>query len=114
MARSRLISKVSVGRRLVRRSGFEWIWPTLVKLNVNRPPPDVILGGFLEDDTLVLWATSGLLTGEVDERSRRGDDGALVANSVFVEEGYGGVTLQMDSIHVESGLGVELEVLAND
>lgn len=48
----------------------------LVHLDVDGPPPDVILGGLLVDDTLVLGRATGLFAGKVDERTRRGDDGA--------------------------------------
>lgn len=47
----------------------------LVHLDVDRAPPDIILGGLLVHDTLVLGRTTGLLAGEVDQSTRRGDDG---------------------------------------
>ena len=87
---------------------------TLVHFDVDGSPPDIILGSFFVDDALVLWATSSLLAREINKSSRGGDDGAFVANGIFVEDRDRGVALQIDLIHVETGLGVELEVLAND
>ena len=87
---------------------------TLVHFDVDGSPPDIILGSLFVDDALVLWAASSLLAREIDKSSRGGDDGAFVANGVFVEDRDRGVALQIDLIHVETGLGVELEVLAND
>jgi len=87
---------------------------TFVHLNVDRAPPDVILAGLFVDDTLVLGAPAGLLTGEVDESTGGGDDGALVFDGIFVELGGGGVALQLDAIHVEASLGEVVEVTTDD
>lgn len=74
MARSRLISKVSkvrcsVRNKVSRKSEGE-MRLTLVHLDVNGTPPDVILGSLLIDDTLVLGRAAGLLARKVDEGAR--------------------------------------------
>lgn len=86
----------------------------LVHLNVDRAPPDVIFTRLFVDDALVLGAPAGLLTGEVDERTGGGDDGALVFDGIFVELGGGGVALELDAIHVEASLGEVVEVTTDE
>lgn len=76
--------------------------------------PDIVLGGLLVHDSLVLGGPSRLLSREVDERTRGGNDGALVLDGVLVELRDGGVPLEVDLLHVESGLGEEVEVLAEE
>ena len=87
---------------------------TFVHLDVYRAPPDVILGGFLVDDTLVLGAPASLFAREVDKGTRGRDDSTFVADGVFVEEGDWSVALQMDLIHIETSLGVEIELLSDN
>ena len=114
MARSRLISKVSVRTvRVVGLPGKRGIH-TLVHLDIHRAPPDVILGGFLVDDTLILGTSAGLLAREVDKGTRGRDDSTFVADGIFVEERDWGVALQVDLVHIEACLRVEIEVLSND
>jgi len=66
----------------------------LIHLNVDSSPPDIVLRGLFEDDTLVLGRTTSLLSGKVDQGSRVGDDGTFVLDSVFVELSDGSVTLR--------------------
>lgn len=87
---------------------------TFVHLDVDGTPPDIVLGGILEHNTLVLGAAASLLTGEVDQSTGRGDNGTLVADGVLVEQSDGGVPLDLDAIHVEASLREVLEVLADD
>ncbi len=84
----------------------------LVHLDVDGAPPDVVLGGLLVDDALVLGRTAGLLARVVDERTGGRDDGALLLDGVLVQLGYGGVALEVDLVHVEAGIGEELEIRA--
>ena len=114
MARSRLISKVSVRAVRVARSSTGWKTHTFVHLDIHRTPPDVVLGGFLVDNTFVLGTSASLLAGEVDKGARGRDDSAFVADGIFVEEGNRGVALQIDLVHIEAGLRVEIEVLPNN
>lgn len=106
----------------------------LVHLDVDGTPPDVVLARLLKDDTLVLGRATGLLPGEVDQGSRGGDDGAFVADGVFVELRDRGVALDVlceirkevrscamlgdrsayDVLHVKAGLGEHLQVLADE
>jgi hypothetical protein len=46
----------------------------LVHLDVNRTPPNVILGGLLVYDTLVLGGATRLFAGKVNQCAGRGDD----------------------------------------
>ncbi len=82
----------------------------LVHLDVDGAPPDVVLGGLLVDDTLVLGRTTGLLTGVVDQGTGGRDDGTLLLDGVLVKLGNGSVTLEVDLVHVETGIGEELDV----
>ena len=86
----------------------------LVHFDVNGTPPDIILARFFEDDTLVLGTATRLLTGKVDERTRGGNDGALVSDSILVQLCDGRITLEVDPGHVEAGVREVLEVLAQD
>ena len=114
MARSRLISKVSVREVRVVQLSVKREIHAFVHLDIHRAPPDVVLGGFLVDDTLILGTSAGLLAREVDEGTRGRDDGTFVADSIFVEERDWGVALQIDLIHVETGLRVEIELFSNN
>lgn len=89
---------------------MERIALTLIHLDVNRAPPDIIFGRLFVHDTLVFGATTGLLAREVDEGTRRRDDSALVADGILVKLSNGCVTLELDAIHVEAGLREVLEV----
>ena len=66
----------------------------LIEGNVDRAPPDVVLGSLLVDDTLVLRRTAGLLAREVDQSARRRDDGTLVDDGILVKGSDGGVALR--------------------
>ena len=115
MARSRLISNVSSKKK--RRQGRARVAQgrlTLVHLDVDGAPPNVVLGGFLVDDALVLGTAASLLSGEIDQGTGRGDDGALVADGVLVQLRGGGVALQLDPVHVKTGLREILEIAADD
>ena len=87
---------------------------TLVHLNVDRTPPDLILGGVLVHDPLGLRAAAGLLAGEANQSTGRGDDRALVLDGVLVQDGRGRVALDLDAVHVKAGLREVLQVAAND
>ena len=86
---------------------------TLIHLDVDGAPPDVVLAGLLKDDTLIFGATASLFSGKVDEGSRRRDDGSFVADSIFVKLGGWGVAFEMNSVHLKAGLREILEILAN-
>ena len=64
-------------------------------LDVDGSPPDVVFARLLEDDTLVLGTSAGLLAGEVDEGTSVGDDGALIADGVLVQGSDGSIALQV-------------------
>lgn len=87
---------------------------TFVQLNVNRTPPDVVLGGLFVYDTLVLWAATGLLARKVDQRTIGRDDSPLIANGILVQLCDRGVALDLNAIHVEAGLGEVFEVTTDD
>ena len=67
-----------------------------VHLDVDWAPPDVVLAGFFEDDTLVLGTATRLLAGKVDERTGSGDDGTLVPDSILVQLADSGIALQVN------------------
>ena len=81
-----------------------------VHLDVDAPPPDLVLAGLFINDTLVLWAPSSLLAREIDESSRGGDDSSFVSDGIFIELSGRGIALQVDFRHVEAGLREVLEV----
>jgi hypothetical protein len=114
MARSRLISKVSAVKKIswVRKGAGGGI-RTLVHFDIDGTPPDVVLAGVFVHNTLVLWTATGLFPGKVDESTRGGDDGTLVPNGVFIEQGDGGVAFEMDFVHVKAGLRKVLEIAAD-
>lgn len=87
---------------------------TFIHLDIDGSPPDFILAGLLVNDALVFGATTSLLAREIDESTGGRDDGALVADCVFVEESYGRVALDLNAIHVEPRLGEILEILAHN
>ena len=87
---------------------------TFVHLDVDGAPPDLVLGRLLVDDTLVLGAATGLLSGKVDERSGGGDNSTFVPDGIFVQDCRGCVALDLDAVHVETGLGEVLQVTADD
>jgi hypothetical protein len=76
---------------------------TLVHLNVDGAPPDLVLAAVFVDYALVFGAPACLFPGEIDEGAGGGDDGALVPDGVLVELGGGRVALEMDLLHVEAG-----------
>ena len=82
--------------------------------NVDAAPPDIVLATVFVDDTLVLGTPSGLLAGKVDERTGRRQDGTFVHNGVLVQGGDGSVALDVDLVHVETGLRKVLDVLTED
>ncbi len=86
---------------------------TLIHLDIHRAPPDLILGRFLIDNALVFGAASGLLSGEIDQSSGRRYDSTLIADSILIKLSNRSVALQLDTIHVETGLGEVLQVTAN-
>jgi len=113
MARSRLISNVSEGGsnggRVNRRGGL-----TFIHLDVDRAPPDIILGGLFVNDTFVFGRTTGFFARKVDEGARGGDDSTFVADGFLIEERDGSITLYLDTIHLEACLRKVFEITAND
>jgi len=87
---------------------------TLIHLDIHRTPPDVILGGFLVDDTLILRTSASLLAGEVDKGTRGRDNGTFVTDGIFIKERDWSVALQVDLVHIETCMGVKFEVLSNN
>lgn len=85
-----------------------------MRTHVDRAPPDIVLGGLLVDDTLVLGRATGLLARVVDQSARSRDHSALVLNRILVEHSDRGVTLEVDLLHIEAGLREQLEVLADE
>jgi hypothetical protein len=76
----------------------------LVHLNIDRAPPDIVLASFFVYNSLVLGASSSLLSREVDECTSGRDDSALVANSILIKESYWCIALDLDPIHVKTSL----------
>jgi len=113
MARSRLISKVSA-RIMRRRQPIKAHIRTLVHLDVDGSPPDVVFGGFFIDNTLVLGAAAGLLSRKVDEGTRRGNDSAFVADCILIEQSDGCIALDLDAIHIEASLREVVQMTTND
>ena len=114
MARSRLISNVSATDKYQMRCSLAGKHgPTFVQLDVHRAPPDLIPRRLLVDNALVLRAATCLLAREVDEGTRGRDDGTLVPDRILVEQGYRGIALDLDPVHVETGLREVLEVAAD-
>lgn len=113
MARSRLISKVSE-MDLAHKARVRENAHTFIHLDVDGTPPDVIFAGVFVNNTLVFGTTTSLLSGEVDQSTGRGYNGAFIPNSILVKKGNRSITLDLDAIHIESGLGEVLEILAND
>jgi hypothetical protein len=64
-------------------------------LDVDGSPPDVVLGGLLENDSLVFGTAAGLLSREVDEGSGIRDDGSFVSDGILVESSDGSITLEV-------------------
>jgi hypothetical protein len=93
---------------------FEWRRLTLIHLDIHGAPPYIVLTGLLEDDSLVFRASAGLLAGKINECARRGNNGAFIADSIFVKLGYRRVALELNSVHVETCLREVLEVMADD
>lgn len=87
---------------------------TFIYLDVDRPPPDIVLARLLKHNPLVFRATTRLLTGKVDESTRGGDDSPFVADGIFVELSWRSVALHVDLVHVEAGLREVFEVAADD
>jgi len=74
----------------------------LIHLNVDSAPPDIVFRRLFENDTLVLGRTTSLLSGEVDQGSRVGNDGSFVLDSVFIELSDGSVTLEVGKDEIVS------------
>ena len=74
----------------------------LIHLNVDSTPPDIVFRRLFENDTLVLGRTTSLLSGEVDQGSRVGNDGSFVLDSVFIELSDGSVTLEVGKDEIVS------------
>lgn len=87
---------------------------TLIHLDVDGAPPDLILRGILVDNTLVLRTATGLLAREVDQSAAARDNSTLISDGVLVELGDGGVSLDLDATHVEAGLGEVLQIATNN
>lgn len=87
---------------------------TLVHLDVHRTPPDIVLASFLEDDTLILWTATSLLAREVDQSPRRGNDGTLITDGILIEQGGGGISFDLDAVHVETSMREVLQLTANN
>ena len=87
---------------------------TLIELDVDGAPPDIVLGSLLVDDALVLGRAASLLAREVDKSAGGGDDGTFVANGILVEKGRRGVALDLDAIHIKASLREVLELLAQE
>ena len=87
---------------------------TFIHLDVDRAPPNIVLAGLLVDNALVFGTTASLLARKIDESTGRRDDGAFVANGIFVEESYGCVSFDLNAIHVEASLRKVLEILAHN
>jgi len=73
----------------------------------------MMLAGLLIDDALVLGTSAGLFAGKVDECAGGGDNGTLVANSIFVKLGDRSVAFDLDPVHVKSSMGEVLEITAD-
>ena len=58
---------------------------------VHVAPPDLRLGGRLDDDELVLWRAPGVLAGPDDERAVRGEDALALVEGELVQLGGGEV-----------------------
>lgn len=67
----------------------------LVHLDIDGSPPDVVLGGVLEDDSLVLWRSTSLLTGEVDQCAVAGNDSSLLGDRILVQCSNRSVALEV-------------------
>ena len=87
---------------------------TLVHLDVHTSPPDFVFAGLLEDDALILGRATCLLAREVDESTRGGNDGALIADGVLIEQGNRCVAFEGDFLHIETRLRKVLKVAADD
>jgi len=87
---------------------------TFIHLNVDRAPPDIILGCLFVYDTFVFGRTTGFFARKVDEGAGGGDDGPFVADGILIEEGNRSITLHLDAIHLEACLGEVVEITAND
>lgn len=77
---------------------------TLVHLDVDRTPPDIVLRGLLEDDTLVLGGTAGFLARKVDESAVAGDDSTLIPDGILVKLGDRSIPAEVDLAHVKASL----------
>ena len=77
----------------------------LGQLGVDGAPPDVLGSGLLINNALVARGATGLLSRGGDEGAGRGDGGAgLVAESILVELGDGGVAEEVDAGVVDTVL----------
>jgi len=82
---------------------------TFIHLDVHGTPPDIVFAGLLVDDSFVLGTATSFLAREIDKGTRRGNDGTLVSDSIFVKQGWRCIALDLDAIHVEASLGEVLE-----
>ena len=87
--------------------------PTFIQLDVHTPPPNLLLARIFVHDPLVLRATTSLLSREIDESARLGDDGTFIPNGIFIQLCRGGISPKMDLIHIKTGLREVLDVMAN-
>lgn len=111
MARSRLISKVSgQGCQSRRMKEMIRIALTLVHLDIDRAPPDIVFARLLIDNALVFRAPPSLLSRKVDECTRSGDDGSFVPNGILVKLGNRCIALEEDLVHIETGLGEVIQI----
>lgn len=77
----------------------------LGQLGVDGAPPDVLGSGLLINNALVAGGATGLLSRGGDEGTGRGDGSAgLVAESILVELGDGGVAEEVDAGVVDTVL----------
>jgi len=78
------------------------------QFGVDGTPPDVVGGGGLVDDTLVLGRATRLLARAGDECAGGGDDGpSFVAEGVLVEFSNGGIAVHFDVVVVNPRVVVE-------
>jgi len=84
-----------------------------VHLDVDGAPPDLVFAGFLVDDTLVFGGSARLFARKVDQGAGGGDDSALISNGVLIELSRWSIALELDLVHVETGLGEVFEIAAD-
>ena len=87
---------------------------TLVNLDVHTSPPYIVSASLFVDNTLVLGAASSLLSREVNQSARRRDNGAFIADRIFVELSRGCVALEGQLRHIEAGLREVVDISADN